>query len=101
GFGTGAMDISLRPRTSEVSWAPAPWNAADGAGPAQRTTDIASIVQALVTQAGWSTGNAMVLIIEGTGGRTAWSWNMDPQRAARLCITYSTESSPVMDCQGV
>ena len=101
GFGTGSMDISLRPRTVEVAWEPAPWNAADGAGPAQRTPDITPVVQALVTQAGWSTGNAMVLIIEGTGGRTAWSWNMDPQRAARLCITYSTVNSPVMDCQGV
>ena len=57
--------------TANVAWAPAAWNTVNEAGVAQRTPDIAAVVQAIVNRPGWSQGNALALQISGTGRRTA------------------------------
>jgi hypothetical protein len=75
-FTTATGNISSRPRTQEsVAWSPAPWSSLNEVSVAQRTPNLASLVQAIVGRSGWSSGNAMVLIVTGTGTRTADSFN--------------------------
>jgi hypothetical protein len=57
--------------TASVTWTPPAWNTVNESGPAQRTPDIGSLVQAIVNRPGWSQGNALALQISGTGRRTA------------------------------
>ena len=88
-FTTTSGNISSRPRTlAAVSWAPVPWTTVGVAGPDQRTPEIAPVIQEIVNQAGWSSGNALALIITGTGHRTAESYNGDRSGAPLLHIEY-------------
>ncbi len=66
-------DTGVRPRTvASESWSPADWNTSGQADVDQRTVDISSIIQEIVNQPGWVSGNAMVLIFTGPSGtRTA------------------------------
>jgi len=88
-FKTTANSISNRPRTTATAvWAPVPWTTVNEAGPNQRTPDLSSIVQEIVSRPGWSSGNAMVFVVTGTGCRTASSYDLSPTVAPRLIITY-------------
>ena len=83
-------NISQRPQTTaEVTWSVAAWNSGDAAGPDQATSDIGSVVQEIVNRPGWQSGNAMVFIIEGSGTRTAHSYDGDPGKAPVLNIYYT------------
>ncbi|MBK7086588.1 MAG: hypothetical protein IPH53_18825 [Flavobacteriales bacterium] len=95
-------ELSGRSTTSaQVNWAPAAWNLVDESSLAQRTPNLAAVVQEIVSRPGWTSDQAMLFLMEGSGGRSAWSWNDDPTKAARLCIAYDEPSTPVLDCQGV
>ncbi|TKJ38869.1 MAG: hypothetical protein CEE38_04000 [Planctomycetes bacterium B3_Pla] len=62
--GAGTFDVSTRSRTAaQVQWSAANWENVGDQGPAQTTTNIASVIQEIVNQAGWASGNALVLII--------------------------------------
>ena len=76
-FAKTTNNISSRPRTGQsVLWAPVPaWSTTGAAGPDQRTPDISSVVQAIVNRQGWASGNAMVIILTGSGKRAAESFN--------------------------
>jgi hypothetical protein len=83
------MNISSRERTvNSINWAPAPWTTIGETGTAQQTPDITSIIQELVDREGWSDGNSLVIIISGTGRRTAESYNGDANGAPILRVEY-------------
>jgi len=82
-------DISARGLTqNSVLWAPPGWTTIDEASNAQRTPNLSAVLQEIVNGGGWNDGNAITVVITGTGGRQAWSWNDDPSKAAVLCVTY-------------
>jgi hypothetical protein len=88
-FTKTTFGISSRPRTTaSVAWSPSAWPAAGAAGVDQRTPDLAPIVQELVNRTGWSSGNAMVLVITGSGKRAAESFNGNT--APVLHVEYGT-----------
>ncbi len=98
-FSSSALNISSRPRTSvetAVSWSPPPWETVGEAGPDQQTPDIAEVIQEIVSRTGWSSGNSLVILITGSGERTAESYNGDPAGAPLLHVEYveMPESSP-------
>ncbi len=64
-----------RPKTSaSVAWNSIPeWTAHEG-GPDERTPNFASVVQEVVGRPGWTSGNAMSIIITGSGRRLAKSY---------------------------
>jgi hypothetical protein len=71
-FTSTARNASSRPRTvASVAWAPPSWDAVGAADAAQRTPDLSDVVQEIVNQPGWATGNAMVFFVTGSGTRTA------------------------------
>jgi len=88
-FGAGTADISSRPRTSAaVSWQPPAWAAQGDSGPAQRTPDISVLVQEVVNRPGWQAGNALSIIVTGSGHREADSYDGNPATAPLLHIAY-------------
>jgi hypothetical protein len=89
-FVNSSGNISSRPRTAaSASWSPGPWTVGQ-AGAAQRTVNIAPVIQEIVSRPGWASGNALVLIITGTGKRVAEPFEGTPVGAPLLHI----ESDP-------
>ena len=86
-FSSSDDDISDRTQTSaSVSWNNVPnWTSV---GATHQTPDISSIIQEIVDRGGWSSGNAMVIMIDGTGERTAESYNGSSGDAPLLVIEY-------------
>jgi len=92
-------DITTRPTTTAVvPWSPPAWNTVGEQGSAQRTPNLASVVQEIVNRPGWVSGNSMVFIITGTGERVAYSYDGDRCGAAVLHIEY--DIPPVADADG-
>jgi hypothetical protein len=88
-FTSSTGNISSRARTTAaVSWVPAPWNTKGQAGPDQRTPDLSPVIQEIVNRLGWSSGNSLVIIITGTGKRTAEAY--DGTAAPLLHVEYDT-----------
>jgi hypothetical protein len=89
-FRSEDYDISRRQKTAaRVSWQNIPsWRE----GQWRESPDLSSVVQEIVDGRQWNRGNALVLIIGGTGKRTAHSYDGDRQRApTTLHVTYSVE----------
>lgn len=81
--------ISNRPRSNaSVSWSPAPWPTIGEAGAAQRTPNLASIIQEVVSRPGWQPGNSLGIIITGTGRRVAESFDGDAAGAPLLHVDF-------------
>ena len=73
-FASTTGNITGRSRTAAfASWAPPAWNTVDVAGPDQKTPDLSAIVREIVSRPGWVSGNSLVLIITGSGDRSAQS----------------------------
>jgi hypothetical protein len=70
-FVNSSGNVSGRPRTGSVAWAPAAWDVRGARGAAQRTPDLAGLVQQVVSRPGWASGNAMAFVVTGSGTRTA------------------------------
>ena len=74
--------------TAWVAWSPPDWNSVGVAGPDQRTPDLSEIIQEIVDRTDWSPGNAIVIVITGSGRRTAESYNGSPAAAPLLHVEY-------------
>ncbi len=89
-FDSTAFNISTRPRTTaSMAWSPLPWNTGE-VGPNQRTPDLSAVIQEVVNRPGWLSGNALVIVVTGSGHRTAYSWDGTPTGAPLLHIEYVT-----------
>lgn len=96
-LGWNTSNYSARQRTQAIPWSPPAWSAPNVAGIDQRTPNLANAVQEVVDRSGWAPGNALVVLIDGSGRRSAWSRNQSASRAARFCIAYG---NPPIDCEG-
>ena len=89
-FTTAASNISSRPRTTAaVPWSPPPWTVIGEAGANQRTPNLAGVIQEIVNRPGWASGNAVAVIITGTGRRTAEAFESGAAIAPELHIEYT------------
>lgn len=96
-FRAKKYNLTSRPKTqASVAWSPEPWNKAGERGEAQKTTDLAVVLQEIVNRDGWQRGNALTLIVQGesSGKRVAESFNGDPAGAATLQITFEASDTP-------
>jgi hypothetical protein len=88
-FGTASGNISTRARTvASVAWSPPAWGLVSEAGPNQRTPELATVVQEIINRTGWASGNALALIITGSGHRTARAYEGKPTGTPLLHIEY-------------
>jgi len=95
-FTTSARNISSRKRTgASVNWSPPDWTLTRQAGPDQRTPDLSAIIQEIVNRSGWSQGNALAVIITGTGARVASSYDRSGWAPPQLHLEWSTQDCAV------
>jgi PKD repeat protein len=96
-FSSTTGNISTRPRTAaSVSWPPTAWTAG-AAGTSQRTPDLRAVIQEIVNRPGWASGNPLVVMVTGTGHRTAWAWNGNSAASPLLHVEYTTGGTPPPD----
>ncbi|MEP7136823.1 MAG: family 16 glycosylhydrolase [Chloroflexota bacterium] len=89
-FTTAIRNLSSRLKTIKaVGWSPLAWLALKAAGTAQRTPNLAGIVQEIVNQSGWASGNSLVMIITGSSKRVAEAYEVNPAGAPLLHIEYT------------
>jgi hypothetical protein len=94
-FTTVARNISTRPTTTEsVVWPVLGWNVVSAQGSAQRSPDIAAIVQRIVNRDGWVNGNALAFIVTGSGKRVAEAHEGSPTGAPLLYVEYAPPVGP-------
>ena len=89
-FSTTDHDISNRTTTSASvsSWQPSNWSDGDR-GADQQTPELKSIVQEIIDQSGWSSGNAMTFVITGSGSVSASSYDGSSSDAPILHVEYT------------
>jgi hypothetical protein len=87
-----SKNVSSRPGTQNfVNWSPAPWVTIGASGAEQLTPNLALVIQEIINQPGWNSGNSLVIMISGTTGRrVAKAFEDDPSGAALLHIEYSS-----------
>ncbi|GAI01014.1 unnamed protein product, partial [marine sediment metagenome] len=71
----------------EQYWGADTWHGAPPDGP-----ELKDIVQEIVNQGGWASGNSMAIKLEASDTgitRSVWSWDGDPAKAPILVITYT------------
>ncbi|MCB0559518.1 MAG: T9SS type A sorting domain-containing protein, partial [Phaeodactylibacter sp.] len=88
-FTSSSFDISNRPRTNAaVNWQPQDWLSVGAAGPEQQTPDLSDIIQEIVSRSGYTANSSIVIFIDGTGTRTAESFNGSIHNAPELCVEF-------------
>ena len=87
-FTSLAYNISNREVTTSVAWNPPDWTTIGTSDSAQRTSDIATLIQQIIDRPGWTSGNALTVIISGSGRRTAVSFDGNPEMAPILHIEF-------------
>ena len=110
-FSDELNNVTNRPTTdANAFWSVPVWPEIGAQGPDQRSTDLTSIIQEIISQDGWASGNALVLIVRddpdfpSLGVRTAASYSL-PSGAPLLHIeifgTSATEPVPADGAAGV
>ena len=88
-FTTTARSISTRTRTTAtVAWTPVSWPTAGARTADQRTPDLTAVIQEIVSRSGWASGNALVLMVTGTGDAGGRVLRRRRARAPVLHIEY-------------
>lgn len=80
----GSLSSTARTNAS-ASWNNIPaWTASN----TYNSTDISAVIQELVNQSAWQSGNAALLLIEGSGTRTAETYEGGAAVAPQLFVNY-------------
>jgi hypothetical protein len=88
-FSTGLWDIGNRDRTTtQTAWSPGAWEIEERAA-AQRTPNLAALVQEVIDRPGWASGNAVAFFLEGTGVRNVRTRDHGVATAPVLHLTYT------------
>lgn len=87
-FTTSRNNITARPKTKEsVQWVPVPWTIGF-AGVDQQTPDLKNIISEVTSREDWKSGNAIGIIISGSGKRVASSYEKGASVAPVLQVWY-------------
>lgn len=95
-FTNTVYNISSRTKTNaSVSWTPPAWSTTGEIGEDQRTPDLSEIVQEIIDETTWSSGNAIAFIFTGTGTRTAEAYDSAQEDAPLLYLEYTKKVSKI------
>ena len=95
-FSDNAFNLSGRTLAAgSIAWnvSGTSWATVGSAGTEQRTSDLKSLLQPLVFNPSWVSGNPMVFFIKGVGTREVESFEGDAAKAPELVVTYSVAGS--------
>jgi hypothetical protein len=88
-FSTASNNVAGRTTTAaSAGWTPLPWATVGVAGPDQRATGLAAVIQEVVDRPGWQPGNALALLFAGSGRRTAESFDGSSSGAPLLHVVW-------------
>ncbi|MBL3600811.1 MAG: cadherin-like domain-containing protein [gamma proteobacterium endosymbiont of Lamellibrachia anaximandri] len=88
-FANSSYNVSSRTTFTEtVSWKPGNWNVVGESGDEQETPNLAALIQKVVDQPQWQSGQHVVLVVKGSGRRTASSYDGDAASAPLLNVDY-------------
>ena len=94
-FGTAAKNVSSRAKTtSALVWSPPAWPTVGAQGANQRTPNLAPVIQEIINQSGWVSGNPLVIFVTGNGKRVAEAYEGDRSGAPLLHIEYIANAVP-------
>ena len=89
-FTTATRNISARATTTaKVSWTPASWPTVGARSLDQRSPSLGPAITEVVGRTGWASGNALALVVTGTGRRTADAFEGGAANAPSLHIEYT------------
>ncbi len=92
-FADVAFNVSDRTSTTaSVNWSPAPWLTVSEK---HQTPDLSEIVEEIVGHSGWTSGNNMVFVVDGSGERTAEAYEGESENAPLLCVAYGESPETV------
>ncbi len=84
-------NISSRIKTSATAlWSIPPWEIDQTD---ERSPDISSIIQEIIGLPGWERGATLTFLLEGRGSRSAYSYDESQDKAPKLEIHYTADSS--------
>ena len=90
-FASTSRSVSSRARTTaSVAWTPPAWPTKGQRGTDQQTPDLSPLLQQVLSRAGWASGNAVVIVISGTGTRTASAFDKAATSAPVLHVEYQS-----------
>jgi hypothetical protein len=75
------------PTIASVTWDIPAWTTVNQK---HQSPDLSTVVQEVVGRTGWNANNSLVIIITGSGERTAESYNGEPAAAPLLHVEYSS-----------
>ncbi|MEL6593449.1 MAG: Ig-like domain-containing protein, partial [Bacteroidota bacterium] len=94
-FTNANQNLSSRARTqASQSWSPPLWLSANQAAAPQQSPDLSLLLQEVVDRPGWQSNNALVILLDGEGGRPAYAHDANPNLAAQLIISYQALIPP-------
>lgn len=80
-------NLTLRVKTAQtVSWVVDSWTSENQKEEQQKSSDLSEIVQSMIDQPNWESGNSLSFLLEGIGSRTAMSYDHNPASAPELVI---------------
>jgi uncharacterized protein YjiK len=89
-YTTATNDVSSRPlTTATVAWTPPDWTVVGERGVDQQTPNLQAVIQQIVNRSGWASGNAIAVVVNGTGRRTAQAIDSSQLGAPLLHIEYT------------
>jgi hypothetical protein len=91
-FTTNANNLTVWPLTAaSVAWMPNAWVNVGERGPLQRSPDLSALVREVIARPGWASGNALAILINGTGHRTADAADETGGQPATFTVNYWPE----------
>ena len=98
-FAEVSGNLSDRPKTTNVvNWLVEPWWQVNVSGEQHKSPNIAAVINEVVSSNDWQRNNALALLIDGTGTRTAVAYDANPLLGAKLSIkaNYPVPNDPVL-----
>src|SRR5262245_23018985 len=89
---TAATDLSaIVDLVGPTPWAPANWTTPNERGDAEKTADVASLLQSIVNSPGYGVDSAVAFVITGSGTRIAWAFEGQARggRPPALTVNYT------------
>jgi hypothetical protein len=87
------FNISERTKTTDsVEWQIPSWPTIGLSGDDQKSPDLSALIQEIVNQNDWQSGNALSFLISGTGSRVAESFEGGSTGASKLYISYRLQN---------
>lgn len=90
------LQTSSRPRTTAVS---AAWNQTSVVADTEYSIDVTSVIQEIINRAGWTSGNAIVILVDTNTTTTLGEWqdyysyDGSTTKAAKLDIDYGAAAT--------